>query len=77
MGAVGRATFELKKTWPQTKWASLPQKKMAANMHVWWLMKEQYAKEIGNLEEYSTDTKAKKMYQEELEKQRRRGGNEV
>ena len=41
---------------------------MAANMHVWWAMKEQYAKEIGNLEEYVTDTKAKKMYQEELEK---------
>merc|ERR1711871_1037556 len=69
MGAVGRATFELKKRWPQTKWAKFTtQKKMAANMHVWWAMKEQYAKEIGNLEEYSTDTKAKKMYQEELEK---------
>ena len=69
MGAVGRATFELKKRWPQTKWAKFTTlKKLAPNMHIWWAMKEQYAKEIGNLEEYVTDTKAKKMYQEEMEK---------
>ena len=69
MGSVGRATFELKKRWPQTKWARFTTSTtVAPNMHVWWAMKEQYSGELGTLEEYVTDKKAKKMYEEELEK---------
>ena len=69
MGSVGRATFELKKRWPQTKWARFTTSTtVAPNMHIWWAMKEQYSGELGTLEEYVTDKKAKKMYEEELEK---------
>ena len=64
MGSVGRATFELKKRWPQTKWARFTTSTtVAPNMHVWWAMKEQYSGELGTLEEYVTDKKAKKMYE--------------
>ena len=68
MGAVGRATFELKKRWPRTKWSKFLKGKTPANMHVWWAMKEQYASELGSLDGSNSDESAKKMEEDEAKK---------
>ena len=67
MGAVGRATFQLKKRYRKTKWSSLVVGTSPKNLHVWWAMKEQYAGELSSLDSSSSDASAKKMEEKELE----------